>query len=54
MLALRMSIFPSNSLRGVWSWDGFCAWAVMPNVMAITEAMTPREILRVLVALQFN
>jgi hypothetical protein len=54
MFALRMSIFPSNALRGVRGWDGFCAKAVMPNVMAIAEAMAPREILRVLEALQFN
>src|SRR6266853_1434010 len=50
MFALRMSIFPSNALRGLRSRGESCARAVMPNVMAIAEAMAPREILRVLEA----
>jgi hypothetical protein len=54
MFALRMSILPSNALRGVRSRGESCASAVMPIVMAIAEARAPREIMRVLEALQFN
>jgi hypothetical protein len=54
MLALRMSIFPLNSLRGVRSPGGVCAGAVIPNVTTMTEAMATREISRALNTLKFN
>jgi hypothetical protein len=56
-LALRMSIFPLNNLRGVRIARGFgvvCATADIPNVMEIADAMTPTNILRMLNTLQFN
>jgi hypothetical protein len=54
MFALRMSIFPLNSLRGVRSAGAVCAEAVMPSVKTIAEAMTTREMSRTLQALKFN
>src|ERR1700722_17173724 len=47
-----MSIFPSTALRGVRSLEAFCAKAVMPSAMVIAEAITSREIPRLLEALQ--
>ena len=52
MLALRMSIFPLNSLRGVRSTGVVCAEAVIPNVTTMAAAITTREIPRLLEALQ--
>jgi hypothetical protein len=43
-----MSILAWDNLRGVRSGAEFCASAVIPKATAIAEAMTPREILRVL------
>ena len=52
--AARMSILPPNARRGARIRCESCAEAVMPKVMAITEAKAHREILRVFEALQFN
>jgi hypothetical protein len=46
MFTLRMSSFPLEILRGTRGLGGFCAIAVMPNAMAIAEAMARREILQ--------
>src|ERR1700739_1550298 len=54
IIALRISILPSNALRGMRGWGESCARAATPNVTAIAEAMMPREIRRVLVALKVN
>jgi hypothetical protein len=54
MFALRMSILPLNSLRGVRSEGVVCAEAVIPSVTTMAEAMTTREISRMLKALKFN
>ena len=54
MLALRMSIFLLDSLRGVRSPGVVCAGAVTPSVTAMAEAMTTREITRALKTLKFN
>src|SRR5277367_5271513 len=52
MFALRMSILPSNALRGVRSGGELCASADMPNVITIAEAMTTLETPRLLEALR--
>src|SRR5271156_3871537 len=49
-----MSIFPSTALRGVRSRGESCAKAVRPSEIAIAEARAPREIARLLKALQFK
>src|SRR5271154_6847710 len=46
MFTLRMSSFPLEILRGTRGLGESCAIAVMPNAMAIAEAMAPREIPR--------
>ena len=54
MFAWLMSIFPSTALRGTRGRGESCAKAVTPSEIAIAEARAPREIARVLNALQFK
>jgi hypothetical protein len=54
MLALRMSILPSNALRGMRSRGESCAKAPMLSEMPIATAIVPLEMVRSFEFIQLN
>jgi hypothetical protein len=54
MFALRMSILPSNALRGIRSCGESCARAPMLSEMPIAAAIVPLEMLRSFEFIQLN